>query len=405
MKILIVTASLPYPPASGGAIRVYGIVQGLYAAGHQITLLSLHDGKIKPEATPLWAICEDVITVPMPVRTRSQRIRDLVFSRQPDIARRLFSPVFQDKLRELLASRQFDLIQMEAIEVAVYLPTAKAAQPDAKLVFDTFNAEYMLQRVIYNIERRELRRLPAALYSWIQAGRIKRFERRMCRLVHAVIAVSQEDADALRVFREDRKVYIVPSGISVNDYTTGEAPCTVGKHTLVFTGKMDYRPNVDAMLWFTETILPRIQQVIRDVSLVIVGQQPHPRLQPLRKNPAVTLTGWVDSVQPYLRGAAVYIAPLRMGSGTRLKLLEAMASHCAIVATTIAAAGLSDEAKAAMLIADDENTFAQRVIDLLRDEAQRAELGERACQMVRKHYDWSVLIPRLLAVYEEIGLE
>lgn len=396
-KTLIITASLPYPPASGGAIRVYGILKGLHAAGHQITLMALDTAL---PAAELTAYCHEIITLPPPVRTRSARLRDLLLSRQPDIAKRLYSAEFAEQLAQVLKRDTFDLIQIEAIEMACYLPLVKQ-QTAAKIVFDTFNAEYKLQEIIFDIDRRELKRLPVALYSWIQARRIKRFERAMCRLADAVIAVSPEDADALRGFRDDQRVFIIPSGITVSDYTRSDQH---EPDTLVFTGKMDYRPNVDAMLWFTEAIFPHIQAEIPHVKLWIVGQQPHARLDPLKNHPAITLTGWVDSVQPYLNRASVYIAPLRMGSGTRLKLLEAMASGCAIVATDIAAAGLLDDAKRAIIRADSIHDTAQAIIQLLRQPDQQTALGDAAHHAVSQHYDWAVIIPHLLAVYKELGL-
>lgn len=403
MRILIVTASLPYPPASGGAIRVYGIVRGLAESGHRVTLMALHDGSTPPEQTPLATLCEQIITELPPVRTRIQRLRDLLFSRQPDIARRLYSDAFAARLRDLLTRERFDLIQFEAIEAVCYLPVARAAQTNARIVFDTFNAEYVLQHVIYTIERTQIKRLPQAVYSWIQARRIERYEGAMCCLADAVLAVSPEDADALRRFRPDGHVPVVPSGIFVSDYTKPSAAVDLGPRALVFTGKMDYRPNVDAMLWFYEAILPHVRRELADVRLVIVGQQPHGRLDALRADPAVALTGWVDSVQPYLRGAAVYIAPLRMGSGTRLKLLEALATERAIVATTTAAAGLLPDVRAAMRIADDAAGFAAHITELLRAPDQRAALGAQARQAVSATYDWSAIIPRLLQVYEELG--
>jgi len=404
MRILIVTASLPYPPASGGAIRVAGILKGLHENGHQVTLAALHDGKPAPESTPLAAYCARIITAPPPTRSKSQRLRDLVFTRQADIAKRLYSPAFAEQLRALLAKESFDIIQCEAIESACYLPLIREAQPAAKRVFDTFNAEYMLQRVIYQIDRRELKRLPMALYSWIQAGRIQRYEAEMCRLADAVIAVSPEDADALRALGGQTPIHIVPSGITVTDYTRDSSHIDLGARAIVFSGKMDYRPNVDAALWFGESIYPRIKAQADSVRWWIVGQQPHPRLESLRADPSVTITGRVDAVQPYLNSATVYAAPLRMGSGTRLKLLEAMASGCAIVATSIAASGLLPEVKAAMHIADDENTFADAVVALLEDSATRAQLGTAAREQVAAFYDWSVLIPRLLAAYKGLGV-
>src|SRR5690606_14010977 len=121
---------------------------------------------------------------------------------------------------------------------------------------------------------------------------------------------------------------------------------------LVFTGKMDYRPNIDAMRWFSETILPLVQEAVPDVHLYIVGQKPHKSLESLRDAPHIDLTGWVPNVQPFLQAADVYIAPLRMGSGTRLKLLEAMAAGCAVVATTVAASGLDNTVKRSLILAD-----------------------------------------------------
>jgi glycosyltransferase involved in cell wall biosynthesis len=150
------------------------------------------------------------------------------------------------------------------------------------------------------------------------------------------------------------------------------------------------------MLWFTEAILPRLP----DAHLTIVGQKPHARLAHLRELPNVTITGWVDSVLPYLQAADVYVAPLRMGSGTRLKLLEAMAAGCAIVATSTASAGLTAEARAAMRIAEGAGAFAAAIRTLLNNPAEREQLRADAQQQVRATYDWSALIPRLLAAYE-----
>jgi glycosyltransferase involved in cell wall biosynthesis len=158
------------------------------------------------------------------------------------------------------------------------------------------------------------------------------------------------------------------------------------------------------MLWFAADILPLIQNRVPDVRLYIVGQQPHRRLEALRDNEHIALTGWVADVAPFLHAAAVYVAPLRMGSGTRLKILEAMAAGCAITATPLAAAGLPDEARSALIISENAPQMADAIVTLLQNKEQRATLENMAKAVVYKHYDWSVLIPRLLAAYREIGL-
>lgn len=404
MQILILTPALPYPMHQGGAIRNYGIICGLREAGHQVTLLSFHENGVDPMATPLADNCIQIETVPPPKRARQDRLRDLFLSRQPDLARRLYSDVFGEKLDALLRERRFDLVQFEGLEMACYLPLVRARQPAAKLCYDAHNAEYALQWAIFHVDRRQPKRLPAAVYSWMQARRIARFEREVCASVDCVIAVSEEDAAALRPFCSDKRVAVVPNGIFVDAYRNDQPRLDLGENTLVFTGKMDYRPNVDAMKWFTCDILPQVRERTPDVHLYIVGQKPHPSLEALRDEPNIEITGWVADVQPFLQAADVYIAPLRMGSGTRLKILEAMASGCAVVATTMAVSGLHEDVRAALRIADDEAGFAAAVTSLLNNPAQRDALGKAAQDAVKRHYDWSALMPCLLATYREIGL-
>lgn len=399
MRILIVTTSLPYPLASGGAIRVFGILKGLHTAGHKLTLLSF--GDTNPQNTPLANICEQIEILPTPTRSKIERIKTLVTTSQADIQTRFYSKEFEQKLLSLLDNTAYDLVQFEAIESACYMSIVRENVPNIKICFDTFNAEADLQRVIFEIDKQDIKRFPQAIYSWIQSKRIEQYEGNLCRIADLVIAVSAEDKILLGKYRNnDDKTYVVPSGIFVDDYAISGEALNLGDNAVVFTGKMDYRPNVDAMLWFADHILPNIPQA----NLIIVGQKPHPRIQHLPERDNISLTGWVDTIPPYLHATDVYIAPLRMGSGTRLKILEAMASGCAIIATTVAVSGLSEQAKSGMIIVDDEEKFAQAISDLLDNADRRVELGDIARKIVKNQYDWSVLIPQLLKAYQEVGI-
>ena len=150
-------------------------------------------------------------------------------------------------------------------------------------------------------------------------------------------------------------------------------------------------------------ILPLVQQQV-DVQLYVVGQKPHKRIETLRDNPAIEITGWVPAIQPYLYAADVYVAPLRMGSGTRLKLLEAMASGCTVVATEVAASGLANAVGEALHIANDAPTMAETIVKLLKESDNKRATSARAVRFIQENYDWSILVPRLLDVYKEIGL-
>ncbi len=405
MRILMLTASLPYPPHQGGALRAYGILDGLHRAGHEITLLSFDDGGVRVEDTPLADCCARVETLPPPTRARQDRLRDLLLSGQPDIARRLYDEPFWRCLQELMTENRYDLVQFEGIEVACYLPLVRQTGTQVKLIYDAFNAEAALQRLIFRVDLGSPQRWPAAAYSFIQARRIARFESLLCRLADRVIAVSDEDAALLREFCPDRDVPVVNNGIFVDDYTCDGQQFDLGESALVFTGKMDYRPNVDAMVWFAEAILPRVQQRFPEAKLYIVGQKPHARIEKLRARHGIEITGWVQDVRPFLYGANVYVAPLRMGSGTRLKILEAMAAGCAVVATVIAISGMVSDVHEVAIIADTPAEMANAIVSLLQDSNRRQALGERARRYVKQHYDWPVLIPRLLAIYKELGLE
>ena len=394
MKCLIVTAELPYPPASGGSLRVWGLMRGLHASGYQLTVVCCQSGELAPALTSI----AHVLTIPVPAKALRQRIAALLTSTQPDIAVRLFDERVLAALERLLSSEQFDLVQFEGIETACYLPPLRARFPQMTFVFDTFNAEAVMQRTIAQIDQSSPRRWLHALYSHVQSRRIALYESYLCKQADLVIAVSDEDKAHLCAYGTSTPIEVVPSGITVSDYCLPTEPREA--NLLVFTGKMDYRPNTDAAEWLARDILPRIP----DTHLQIVGQQPTARVQALA-NSRVEVTGRVPEVQPYLQRAAVYVAPLRMGSGTRLKLLEAMACGCAIVATPLAASGLTAEAHRVMRIASTAAEFAAEVNALLKDADMRAALGLAAREYVQRCYDWTAIVPRMIAAHERLKHE
>ncbi|MCS7072481.1 MAG: glycosyltransferase, partial [Anaerolinea sp.] len=197
VKILILTPTLPYPAHQGGALRNQGIIRGLAAEGHEITLLSFSDGTAS-DWKALYAWCRRVEVLPTPPRPLHDRLRDLIFTGQPDLAQRLISSGYRARLIELLGAERFDIVHIEGLELGVYLRTIREYQPETKIIYDAHNAEYMLQRGIAAVERTNLLKLPGAVYSQVQAKRIRTFEQEVCEQADAVIAVSEDDARSLR---------------------------------------------------------------------------------------------------------------------------------------------------------------------------------------------------------------
>ncbi|MCS7056013.1 MAG: glycosyltransferase [Thermoflexales bacterium] len=406
MRLLFVTPQLPYPPQQGTALRNWGLISHL-AARHEVWLVSFDEGAAEerrelPE--PLRRVCRRVSVVPAPMRTLGQRLRTLATSTLPDMAWRLWSPEFAQVLTAHLRDRHFDIAQFEGIELARYMIGAARQPHTARFVLDEHNAEYLLQKRAFEADARAPRRWHAAAYSFVQWQRLRAFERRALTVADATLCVSPEDAAALRRLAPSVQPAVIHNGIDVAHYAqfASPAPDSARPPSIVFTGKMDFRPNVDAVLWFVRRAWPAVKQAHPDARLYIVGQKPSPRLDALRADPDIVLTGQVDDVRPYIAQADVYVAPLLAGGGTRFKLLEAMAMRRAIVSTSLGCEGFPVTSGRELIVADRPADFAGAVAELLRSPARRAALGESAYRFVAATYDWSVITPKLEQVYERL---
>ncbi len=400
MHLLFLTPQFPYPPQKGTTLRNYNIIAQL-AARHQIDLLSF--GEASPAAlAPLQQICHRVATVATPVRPMWRRAVDTLASRWPDMGLRLWSADFTRQLETWLRANTYDIIQVEGIELARYGWQARALRrlDRTLIVFDDHNAEYLLQERIATAERKARGWTVGALYSTVQARKLRGFERRICGRLDRVVAVSGADAQALRQLDPALQVAVIPNGVDTDYFRRAEVPALdLPPHTVMFTGTMDFRPNVDAVLWFAREVLPSLQAAIPDVQFYIVGHRPHARLDVLRTNPAIIITGSVADTRPYVAGAAVYVVPLRMGGGTRLKLLEAWSMESPVVSTSLGAEGFEVTHGRELLLADDEAAFARSIVELLRDRNRAHALGEQGRSFAVAHYDWRSIVPRFEEVY------
>jgi sugar transferase (PEP-CTERM/EpsH1 system associated) len=412
-RILILTPQLPYPPHQGTTIRNFNLIAGL-ARRHTIDLLTfLAPGEQQdPAETPLARYCHRIIGEPQVARSLSRRARDTLVNPLPDMALRLSSPAMHADVARLLRQNDYDVVQVEGIEMAPYALTVGRPGGDRRpragsephrscLVFDDHNAEYLLQQRAFLTDARRPRRWLGAGYSLVQWRKLMAYERFICRSADRVAAVSEADRLALRQLMPDLPVSVVPNGVDLEFYRPGVVPPLPGlaPYALLFTGKMDYRPNVDAVLWFVEAVLPRVLAQLPGARFYVVGQQPHARLDILRHHPAVTITGRVPDVRPYMAAAGVYVVPLRIGGGTRLKVLEAMAMGQAMVSTRLGCDGFPFEDGREVRLADDPEAFAGAVCRLFERRDEAAALGRAARAYVAAHYGWDAIVPLMERLY------
>ncbi len=421
MKILFLTPQLPYPPQKGTAMRNWGLISGLAERPDGAVLSCATPPSVPPHrggmkgggGDPLTATCR-VEAVEPPARTLRDRLRDMLATSRPDMALRLASETYAGRLRSWLARESFDVIHVEGIEMAPYLDVIDAGFPPRRrplmggderggkpqrplVVFDDHNCEYLLQKRSFLTDLRIPARWPGAAYSLIQWLRLRRYEAQACRRADRVLAVSDADAAALHRLVPDVKATVVPNGIDTRVYRP--TPSHADARNLVFTGTMDFRPNVDAVLWFAREVLPRIRARVADVCFTAVGQRPHRRLAGLCDDPAVTLTGFVEDTRPYIADAAVYVVPLRMGGGTRFKILEALAMGKAVVSTRLGAEGFPVTHGKELLLADEPEDFAEAVVSLLKEPERGIELGRTGRAVIEARYDWRVIVPLVEEAY------
>ncbi|NWJ45592.1 MAG: glycosyltransferase [Chloroflexi bacterium] len=403
-KILILTPQNPFPPDQGAPIRNYNFIKYLGATGkYNIALLTF----ARPEETSqsreasyieLSKYCERVEFVAHPpTRSKSRRVQSLALNPLPDLALRLASPQFQEMLNHLVIEFKPDILLCEALELAPFVrelfKNSETSHP--KLVLDEHNAEYLLQKRAYESDfKTGLRHYPTALYSYIQTQRLSKYESEALHFFDAAIAVSDNDRKALLKLNPNTHIKVIPNGIDLDEYAPDRADAELPDR-LVFTGSMDFRPNVDAVLWFANEIWDKIRLARPEATFFIVGRRPTPAVQALAKLPGITVTGTVPDARPFVQEAALYLVPMRMGGGVRFKVLEALAMGKAVLTTPMGADGIPVNSGKEVLIANNSQEFSAAAIRLLQNPTLRKELADNGRTFVAEHFDWHKITPLL----------
>jgi sugar transferase (PEP-CTERM/EpsH1 system associated) len=397
MNILWLKTELLHPVDKGGKIRSYNMLKAL-KRNCRITYLTLDDGTADNTARELAGeYCHDLVCVPHRRREKFttgfyvELALNLV-SDLPYAIKKYEAPVMRAEITRLLAAQRIDVLVCDFLAPAVNVPP----NLDCTAVLFQHNVEAMIWKRHYEVQTNAARKA----YLYRQWQKMRAFEAKACPLFDSVIAVSREDREQMQQEYRLDNVFDVPTGVDTA-YFRPSGKTATRRHHLVFTGSMDWLPNEDGIRYFTDQIMPRIKQSVPDVTLTVVGRDPYPSLVELSKrDPSVTVTGRVDDVRPYMEEAAVYIVPLRIGGGTRLKIYEAMAMEKPVVSTTIGAEGLPVTDGAEIVLADTPDSFAAAVVRLLQQENLSAEIGQRAATTVRAKFGWESVADSFAAICE-----
>jgi len=347
-------------------------------------------------ASAVKDFCQNVVTTVLPNGTRSvvSRLSRGVLSRRPLIQSFYYDARLAGKVKELTSRVAYDVIQVEFPFLAPYL-NAVEPRSRAKKILTMHNIEslrFERELQLAHWGKRRLVLLGNHLF-------FREWEKEALRQFDGIVTVSDVERTWVEQHAPQTIVDVVPNGVDTEYFRPGSAAASTNNPYIVFTGAMDYPPNVDAAGWFCNEILPQLQRTVPGIRLKIVGKNPHARVVELGQRKGVEVTGTVADIRSYVAESLALVVPLRSGGGTRLKILEAMALERPVISTTVGAEGLDINPGTDILIADDAQQFVDQIQSLLRSPDTAEAIGKAGRRLVIRKYDWRVCLGGLERLY------
>ncbi len=399
MRILWVKAGKLLPVDTGGKIRSYNILRHL-ARHHEVTLLSYYGGQRDPgyQAAIERELpgSQTIYTAALDGNVVAQSLAYIgrLLQPAPFAVSKFTHPDVQQALASHVRERSVDVAVCDFLSASLNFPE--------NLTLPTVLFQHNVETALWQrMAATEANRIKRVAYQ-IEARKMARYERKALSRFHHVIAVSEHDRQQMLAMDPGCAITVVPTGVDTKKYSVAPAADT-NPPRIVFTGSMDWEPNIDAVDYFCQEVLPRVRSEFPAAIFQIVGRNPHPRVKQLA-SASVEVTGTVPSVGDYLKAATVVVVPLRVGGGTRLKIFEAMAMGKVVVSTSIGAEGLDVENGRDLILADDATALAQAINLLLHDSGLRRRYEEAAARLAAQ-YDWSNIEERFSQVLQNVMRE
>ncbi len=404
MRILFVSHFIPHPPTGGASLRNYNIVKEL-SRNNSVHLVTFTQRdrhptreRIEKSREVLKYFCEEISIIDVPSDFSSLKWYSLLgfnlFSREPYSAWRFWAPQMAQAITDQINRHRFDIVHVDTIALAGYIKYLTGLPA----VLNHHNVESTLL-----IRRAATEKNPATrAYIGLQGRKLRRAEQKALGQFDGNISVSELDSQELLALNPAATVRVVPNGTDTEFFKPIDG--TKEDSSLVFAGSMAWYPNGDAMILFGERIWPLIKKEIPDITMNLIGSRaPAEVIRYGQEDDNFKVLGFVDDVRPTIAKAAVYVVPIRVGGGTRLKILDAMAMGKAIVSHPIGAEGLDVTDGKDIIIAEEPELFAKRVVELVRNEQKRRLISDQARKTVIEKYSWSTIIPKMEDFYRDIS--
>jgi glycosyltransferase involved in cell wall biosynthesis len=398
MRILDVCPRLPVPTDSGGSIRVFSLIKGL-SQTEEVDILGIEFEKIRDnDLAQLKGHCRKIFFAPWKYKPKLLQMGAIfkrVLTGEPFETKYTDSEELRRLLYKVTSEEDYDIIIIEHSVNARFL-FSLYPQHGAKTVLSTHNTGFMQYYRMYQFERKLYKKLKLLL-TWLP---MRSWEPKIAARFDKIVSVSESDKNLLLSRNPNLDIAVVPNGVDTRTYRP--FPLESREKNILLIGSMDYKPNVDAALFFCREIFPLMKKSHPACTLTIIGKTPPVEIRRLNEEPGVEFKGDVDDVRPYYQKALVSVVPLRSGGGTRLKILEAMALGTPAVSTSIGCEGLHVENNRNILIADNPADFAQQITNLITDVELWNRISRNGRTLVEGNYDWGKISSEYRAMLEEL---
>jgi len=382
MKILFLTSRYPFPPVGGDKLRAYNIIRYLVDQGHSVDLLSLTHEDAKKAG---FLKNEKLIRV----KKHESYLSCLLglVSQKPLQVWYYDSSAFNNEVRKAVAENKYDLIFCHLLRTAEY---AKNIRGIPKIVDLTdaisLNYERVSKRLLHDLSVKNL------MYSF-EKKRVLSYEGEIISKFDSSILISDIDKNYLGKFFDVSNVKIIENGVDTEYFAFHGGEYDHNK--IIFFGNMRYLPNSDAVINFAENIFPFIKKEIPAAKFVVAGSEPGKKVLELNKEKDIHVTGFVDDLREHIRSATVSVAPMRYGAGMQNKILESMALGVPVVTSSLGFEGIRAEKDKDIIVEDQPEKFANKVVTLMKDEELRKSFSESGRFLVENHYTWKSALEKL----------
>jgi len=392
MNILQITPVFPCPPESGTRVELFNSIRYL-SNKHSITLLSFAEKIKENDIAVLKPYCTDIVVIPNNIQDSFKGLLKNLFTSTPYNISKYISKAMIEAVQRQIHSNSFDLVRIDGLHMAYYINYIN----NLPAILREHNVESLIMKRFYKSQQNPF----VKAYAYLQWKKLHRYEIEMTQRFDKCIMITEVDRDTLHSMTSEAKTEIVTAGVDT-EYFKPDAKIERQPHQIVFTGEMAWRPNIDAVTWFCEAIFPLILEEIPDSKFYIVGRNATPAVKKL-ENENVIVTGRVEDVRPYVQSSAVFVVPIRVGGGMRLKILEAMAMGIPVVSTSIGCEGIAVENKKNILIADNAKAFAENIIRIMKKELDVVNLVEKGFELIKSRYSWQKIAEQYECIYQEVS--